>query len=69
MVKPDTKKLNKNKRCPFLENIVMRYQNRTRLHIGMQISYSDLNPKMSGLFMASWYCFGIKNLYLILKCI
>ena len=31
-------KLSKNKRCQFLENIVMRYQNRTRIHNGMYTS-------------------------------
>lgn len=47
----------------------MKYQNRTRMHIVMQISYLDLDQKMPGLFMASWYCFRIKDLYLFLKCI
>ena len=68
-VKPDIKKLNKNKRFQFIENIVMRYQNRTRMHVGMQISYLYLDPKMPGLLMASRYCFRIMNLYLFLKCV
>jgi len=67
-VKLDIKKL-KKKRCKFLENIVTRYQNRTRMHIEMQISYLNLDPKMPGLFMASWYCCRIMNLYLFVKCI